>query len=203
MKKKSSCVYVCEKLGLITTSSEGDLILNSQRISNLQREGSDEKGSSTTVSFARSPHFNSPVTATEDAHTLLHQKIDAVLNQDVKRAELAAFEKPIKECNYTQALRRICNFENVHRVFPLIEALLQFKDKLKFDINEQKGDEQCAAIHYAAKKVAVHGDRSIYDLLVKYGAKEDVVDWHGKTASQYLLSSLAAKHPPSGIRSCK
>ncbi len=99
-----------------------------------------------------------------------------------------------------QALRRICNFDNAHRVFPLIEALLQFKDQLNFDINEQKGEEQCAAIHYAAKKVAVHGDRSIYDLLVKHGAEESLADSSRTTAAQHLLSSLAKKYPLDSMK---
>lgn len=86
---------------------------------------------------------------------------------------------------------------DMDRVLPLAEILLKEKDKLKININEQKGLELMAALHYAAKKVEVHGNRALYDLLVKFGAEEHLMEHNGISASQYLIKSLSFKSAKS------
>jgi len=135
----------------------------------------------------------SVVTATGDAHTALVKQLNAAIKKDSKPSDFSALGQSVKEFNFDQAVRRLCTFkEEPERALPILNILLQFKNQLKINLDAQVGDEKYAAIHYAAVKVALHGDRSLYDLLVKQGANEALPDKHGKSAAQHLQESLAS-----------
>ena len=176
---KDSLRYICKKLGLLTVSSTGELTLPTK--------------SNYAKPLASRNHVGSPVTAAGDAHTLLLQKLNVALENDANRSELTPIEQSIKDHHYAQALRRACTVVNIKRVFLLVEILLEFKDKLNININEQNGPKKFAAIHHAATKAAISGDHSLYDLLVKNGANKNLQDADKITASQHLSNIHSAK----------
>ncbi len=146
---KGQLMFDCNYFKLVISCGDG-LVLNSQRTSGLKRQqGSDEKGSGTVVSFAHSQHFSSPVTTAGDAHASLLQKIDVLLSKDIKRVELAAFEKPIKERSYahwTLAIR----FKNKHPKMPSTCAVRSPLDRYLNELNELINASQYAvAPHFS------------------------------------------------------
>jgi len=151
---------------------------------------SEEKTPETPV---KSNFRGSVVTATGDAHTSLVKQLNVAIKKDSKPSDFSTIEQSVEKFNYGQAVRKLCTFkEEPERALPILNILLQFKNQLKINLDAQVGDEKYAAIHYAAVKVALHGDRSLYDLLVKQGANEALPDKHGKSAAQHLQESLTS-----------
>ena len=136
-------------------------------------------------------NLGSPITASGDAYLLLKKQFKAVLKLDSKPSDFDALVQSIDQRDFEQALRRICNFKDIQRVFPFCEILLHFKTQLNIKINAQAGKEQYAAIHYAAKRAAEQCDHSIYDLLIAHGADENLLDAHGENAKK-IFSKMSS-----------
>lgn len=140
--------------------------------------------------------FHSPVTEVGDAHDELMarvEKLSEAIHAKAKRLLMEALE----ERNYARALRRLCTSAKEDKM-PLIKLLLNFSLKLKYDINVQAGEEQYAAIHYAASR----GNKELFDLLCEYGADPKLEDAHGMTA-QILLDEKLAQQASGSSQSFK
>lgn len=187
---KERLLFTCQHVKLITVSG-GAITLTSVRkpVPAKPTVCDGEMKFSTPVS----QRFGSPVTANGDAYSMFTRKIETLLKNDEKPGELDGFKKSIDSGNFEQALRRACNFSDIKRIMPFVEALLFSKDILRFDINS-KNKETFTALHYAAIQAEKCKDRSIYDLLVANGARDNIPDVQGKTAKEYLDVTPGAHH---------
>ena len=62
----------------------------------------------------------------------------------------------------------------------MIKLLLEYKNELSINIDEQAGSENRAAIHYAALK----GHRELFKFLIQQGADENLKDKSGVIAGE-------------------
>lgn len=124
------------------------------------------------------PHDNpiligSPITASGDAHNRLIKHIEPIVN--LNKNNYGGFFNLVNERKYSQALRTACNackpIDADRNAFELIRILLEYKETLSININEQNSQGN-AAIHYAA----LHGNASLYELLVKKGANANLTN---------------------------
>jgi hypothetical protein len=89
------------------------------------------------------------------------------------------FFKSLSQKNYTQALRRACTSTSSD-AFELLKILLNFKDRLKFNINETNKNKR-SALHIAALKK----NEQAYHYLLQVGASDNIKDNQGKKPSDY------------------
>jgi tetratricopeptide (TPR) repeat protein len=147
----------------------------SQKVNSTTTSAITHQQESRTISLFR----GSPITVAGDAHNILIKRILAAVNTNPE--SILFFLADIQEKAYTKALRRGCN-ESGERALRLISILLEFKEVLSININEQGGEKQFAAIHYAGSK----GNKLLYELLVKHGADINLKDKDNITAVEYM-----------------
>jgi len=194
--------YEINRLGEVTTMNHTDhfkhvktILANAKMFSDLIKRDLGLKEEKTSVNQPTS-FPGSPVTASGDAYSSLKKQLDEKLKsyKNIDRSSFANFEKSIAIPNFEQALRRICSFPDIKTGLPLVEILLSFKTQLNIKIDAQ-GADKCSPIHYAAEQIKEHQNRDLYDLLVRHGADENLLDGDGKSAKQYLEEAL--KNKPS------
>lgn len=119
-----------------------------------------------------------------DPHTSLLKEL---MSFESDPAMKAAFDS-INNKNYAQAIRRICtvNNEKSHR---MLNVILKFRERLSITLDEQAGDKKQSALHIAASR----NNYAAYELLIASGARQDLKDNEGKTASDYLPKPAITK----------
>lgn len=114
-----------------------------------------------------------------ELHTQLLKEVNPICSTNQTR--FRTFMEALIAKKYGKALRVVCANLN-EETMELIKILLGYHNLLKYDINEQEGEENYAAIHH----VAISKDQPLYDLLVQHGANEELPDRLGKTAKDYM-----------------
>ncbi len=112
---------------------------------------------------------------------------DQLVNRIEKFNNVEIVLNLIKKKKYGSALRSACTSKKYGYQF--VQILLEYRDQLSIDINEQAGEDQFAAIHYAVLKQAT---THVYELLLKYGANENLITAKGKTAKEMYLARFPA-----------
>lgn len=127
-------------------------------------------------------YYGSPVTYAGDSHDKMRWRVGVICQQDLEN--FGIIMTAIKERAYARALRRACTATDVSdiRIHQIVAIILEYKDILNININEQAGDKNFAAIHYAAEK----GNKVVFDLLKKAGANITLQAKGGKTADDLL-----------------
>lgn len=139
----------------------------------------------------------SPIRTSGDAYALLVRQINVLLTQDSCPTDFSMFYDLISDRRFHAALLLLC-FEDVKRVLPFAKILLDAKSKLNLDMKEIN-----KAFVYVAKRIEKHGDRSLYDLLVRAGADENSRD-QDHSAKEYLEQAIRVHpHLSRGITSGK
>lgn len=126
----------------------------------------------------------SPTTVSGEKHTELVKRLKKITNSNL--SYFKPFSDYIDERQYTKALRTACrNISANKHTFDLIKILLSYKQPLSINIDEQVGQDNFAAIHYAATQ----GHQELYDYLVQQGANVQVSDAKGISAERYMLQA--------------
>jgi ankyrin repeat protein len=120
----------------------------------------------------------SPITCANSMHDILVQRLQPIINQQPQN--FSPFAVAIGERAYGKALRRACTC-NHPLAIELVRILIEYKDLLPFDINEQAGDKKRSAAHYAA----LSGNSQIYEVLVQQGADITIKDSDEFSAADY------------------
>jgi ankyrin repeat protein len=124
-----------------------------------------------------------------------HQKLgfSAVHIAKERHADFKTFFDAISNRNYGKALRCACTSKDPVAL-ELVELILEYKDKLTFDINETAGADKVNALHIAAGK----GNKLAYDLLIANGADDSIKAGNGLTASE-ILENTPSKQSSSKL----
>lgn len=128
--------------------------------------------------------FDSKKLAKEEKHAELMRRLEGFRNPNNE-----LFFQSLEKKNYAQALRRACNSSDESAV--LVKILLEYTVPLKIKIDEQAGEKQYSALHYAAFK----GNRALYNLLVSHHANEVLLDATLTTPYQYALETGIVERP--------
>ena len=132
----------------------------------------------TPKTFSPSLAPDSPLMIANREHEKLLARISSV---ETKGHQL--FLKSLAERNYSQALRRICTSTSPIG-FNLFKILLEFREKIKLDINDLNNDKR-NALHIAA----IYKNNAAFQLLKSIGADDKIQDLTGKTAADYALEN--------------
>ncbi len=115
---------------------------------------------------------------------IAHEQLENRLNFLVKNKDsYPGLFEAIKLRRYSQALRRACTCDDYNLAFKISSTILDYDRVLSININEQVGNDNRAAIHYAMKKTNL----PLVKFLVCKGADTTLKDSHGQCADDFFL----------------
>jgi hypothetical protein len=124
---------------------------------------------------------DSPVARMGQAHEQLEKHLNQLLRG--KSSYQGIFEA-INSRHYSKALRRACTCKDLPLAFEISRIILDFINILPINLNEQAGERNRAAIHYAVE----NANLPLVKFLISKGADKLLEDLQGLSARDFLIS---------------